>query len=182
MQVTIVTVIDIIMLVSILFAVIRGWHIGLAMKLAHLITIIASCIIAHFLATVLKVSVGNKVVLPMLSQKAGDTFSSLPFAEDGMEFMAQGIAYYFLYAIVFIIAMIVLSQAIKVVKIVDHIPVIGLINKIGGAIIGFFIEFIVFYIICAFVFHLTPQATLDSWGFTREAIEKTYVLQAFVNF
>lgn len=182
MQVSVVTVVDIVMLISILFAVLRGWHIGLAMKLGHLIAIVASCIIAHFAATILKVSIGNTVVLPMIKDNAGEAFASLPFATDGMEFVAQGIAYYFLYAIIFIIAMIILSQAIKVLKIVDHIPVIGLVNKLGGAVIGFFIEFIVFYIICAFIFNLTPQTTLDSWGFTKEAIEKTYVLQAFVHF
>ena len=117
-----------------------------------------------------------------MQKKAGNSVSSIPYAQNGMELAAQGIAYYLLYAIVFTIAMVILGRLIGLFHIVDHIPVIGKINKAGGAIVGFLITFIILYVVGNALFTLLPQTMLDGWGFTKEAIAKTYLLQIFADF
>ena len=64
----------------------------------------------------------------------------------------------------------------------QNIPVIGKINKAGGAIVGFLITFIILYVVGNALFTLLPQTMLDGWGFTKEAIAKTYLLQIFADF
>lgn len=182
MQISIVAIVDIILLISLLFAIIKGWHIGLAMRLAHLIALIASCAIANLCAASLKVYVGKTCIAPLLQQRAGNAVSTVPYAQNGIELVAQGIAYYLLYAIAFTIIMVILGRLIRLLHIVDHIPVIGKINKAGGAMAGFLITFIILYVVGNAFFVLIPQTVLDGWGFTKEAIEKTYVLQIFAHF
>lgn len=182
MQISIVAIVDIILIVSLLFAVIKGWHIGLAMRLAHFVALVVSCVIANLCAASLKTYVGNNWIVPLMQQKAGNTVSTLPYAQNGMELAAQGIAYYLLYAVAFTIAMVILGRLISLLHIVDHIPVIGKINKAGGAIVGFLITFIILYVVGNALFTLLPQTMLDGWGFTKEAIAKTYLLQIFADF
>ena len=50
MQISIVAIVDIILIVSLLFALIKGWHIGLAMRLAHLTALVISCVVANLCA------------------------------------------------------------------------------------------------------------------------------------
>ena len=87
-----------------------------------------------------------------------------------------------LFRSVFTIAMVILGRLIGLFHIVDHIPVIGKINKAGGAIVGFLITFIILYVVGNALFTLLPQTMLDGWGFTKEAIAKTYLLQIFADF
>ena len=182
MQISIVAIVDIILIVSLLFALIKGWHIGLAMRLAHFVALVVSCVVANLCAALLKVYVSNSWIVPLMQKKAGNSVSSIPYAQNGMELAAQGIAYYLLYAIVFTIAMVILGRLIGLLHIVDHIPVIGKINKAGGAIVGFLITFIILYVVGNALFTLLPQTMLDGWGFTKEAIAKTYLLQIFADF
>ena len=176
MQISIVAIVDIILIVSLLFALIKGWHIGLAMRLAHFVALVVSCVVANLCAASLKVYVSNSWIVPLMQKKAGNSVCSIPYAQNGMELAAQGIA------IVFTIAMVILGRLIGLLHIVDHIPVIGKINKVGGAIVGFLITFIILYVVGNALFTLLPQTMLDGWGFTKEAIAKTYLLQIFADF
>lgn len=182
MQISIVAIVDIVLLISLLFASIKGWHIGLAMRLAHLVALVISCVIANLCAASLKAYVGKSVIVPFLQERTGNAVSAVPYAQNGLELAAQGIAYYILYAIAFAILMVILGRLIRLLHIVDHIPVIGKINKAGGAIVGFLITFIILYVVGNAFFALIPQTILDGWGFTKEAMEKTYLLQIFADF
>lgn len=180
MQLTTGNIIDIIMAVSFLFAIIRGWQVGLVIKLAHLIAVIASCAVAHVVANILKSSVGSKFILPILEEKAGEEMALIPYAEEGISFVADSVAYYLISTICFILVIVLLYQLIKVLHIVDYVPVVGKINKAGGAIVGFLVEFMFFYIICTVVFNVLPQDTLQQWGLSESVISHTFILQAFV--
>lgn len=179
MQFTTGNIIDIIMLVCFLFAIMRGWRIGLVIKLAHLAAVIASCALAHGIATILKSSVGSKFILPMLEEKAGEELEMIPYAREGISFVADSVAYYLISSICFIIALVLLYQLIKVLHIVDYVPVVGKVNKAGGAVVGFLVEFVVFYFIWTVIFNVTPQSILDQYGLTENVISHTFILQAF---
>lgn len=84
-----------------------------------------------------------------------------------------------IFQIVFFIVYRLLRQLVKLLKIVDHIPVIGPINHIGGAIAGFLVNFIIIYIVCSIFFGIVPQEFLDNLGLTKSAIEGSLLLQAF---
>ena len=92
MQISIVAIVDIILIVSLLFALIKGWHIGLAMRLAHLTALVISCVVANLCAASLKAYVSNSWIVPLMQKKAGNSVSSIPYAQNGMELAAQGIA------------------------------------------------------------------------------------------
>lgn len=86
--------------------------------------------------------------------------------------------------IVFIIAFAVLSMVFRyvvlILKLVDKIPVIGTLDKIGGAILSFVVAFIVVYFAVNLLFHGVPQSILDSWGWTTEAVRKTMFISALL--
>ncbi len=81
--------------------------------------------------------------------------------------------------VVLVISVIILHHITSVLKVTSHIPVIGKIDRICGAIAGFFIDFIVIYIVCSIIFSIIPQETLDGIGLTKEAIESSVLLHAF---
>lgn len=83
------------------------------------------------------------------------------------------------FSVVFLVVFAILRQVIKLLKIVDHIPVIGFVSHIGGALAGFLINFIIIYIICNIFFGIMPQELLDYWGLTKNAIEGSLLLQVF---
>lgn len=141
MYLTVGNILDIILAVFFLLAVIRGWYIGLAMRVAHLAVVIASVVVAYVLAHMLG-------VMP-------------------------------LFGMFFIIAVVILNQVAKVVKVVEWIPVVGTLNKAGGAILGFVLAFVVCYVLFRFLFETIPQEIWNQWGLTEEVIAKTYLLQAF---
>ncbi len=149
MQFTVGTIIDIIMAVCILFAVVRGWQTGLVIKLAHLVAVIAACVLAAGMVTLLKGKTGGGIVLPLAA------------------------------AVCFLIAVVILYHLIKALHLIDYIPVVGKLNKIGGAVVGFIAEFIFIYVICSILFGIIPQTMLDQWGLSEDVISQTYLLQAF---
>lgn len=141
MYLTVGNILDIILAVFFLLAVIRGWYIGLVMRVAHLAVVIVSVAVAYALAHMIG-------VMP-------------------------------LFGIFFIIAVVILNQVVKVVKLVEWIPVVGTLNKAGGAVLGFVLAFVVCYILFHFLFETIPQEVWEQWGLTKEVIAKTYLLQAF---
>ena len=77
MQISIVAIVDIILIVSLLFALIKGWHIGLAMRLAHLIALVISCVVANLCAASLKAYVSNSWIVPLMHTKDNRRFPVL---------------------------------------------------------------------------------------------------------
>lgn len=80
----------------------------------------------------------------------------------------------------FIITFVVFLQAAKFVKIVDWIPVIGTLDKAGGAVAGFFFAFLVCYLLFHFLYMAIPQEVWNNWDLTKAEVAKTYLLQVFL--
>lgn len=135
-------VIDIILLAAFFLALVRGWYVGLAMRVAHFVVLIASVFIAYTLVRVVDMAV--------------------------------------LFPVFFLISVVVLNQLAKVVKIVEWIPVVGTVNKIGGALLGLLISVVVCYVFLQFFVTLCPEDLWKQFGLTKEVIEKTYLLKVFL--
>ena len=86
--------------------------------------------------------------------------------------------------IVFVVAFIVLSiicrYLVQVLRLVDKIPVVGTLDKFGGAVVGFVVAFIVLYFVINLFFDIVPQSTLDGMGWTKEAVQKTMFIKGFL--
>lgn len=80
----------------------------------------------------------------------------------------------------FVIAFAVFWKIAKIVKIVDWIPVVGTLDKFGGAVAGFCTAFLVCYFLFFFLGTVIPQRVWNGWGLTQEVVDKTYLLQAFL--
>lgn len=80
----------------------------------------------------------------------------------------------------FVIVFAVCWKIAKLVKIVDWIPVVGTLDKLGGAIAGFFTAFLICYFLFFLLGTVIPQQVWDKWGLTKEVVDKTYLLQAFL--
>lgn len=173
-------VIDIVLAVSFGVAIIRGWHIGLVQKLAHLIALMVASGISHLAGNALKETVAKEILLPALEKGSKETIDGIPYAREGLSYGAGTLAYYLIFAVVFVVVMLVLNQLIRGLKIVDYIPVVGLLNKVGGAFVGFLTEFVVLYILFYVFFHLIPGTVWESIGLTDQMIDQTYLLKVFV--
>lgn len=136
-------IIDIVLAVLFLLIVIRGWHVGLVMCIAHIAVLIASAVIASAF-------VKTTGIIP-------------------------------LYGVFFIAAAAVLGKVVQVLKVVEWIPLVGIVNKAGGAFAGFIGAFLVFHILFGFLFRTVPQELWEQWGLTQEIIDKTYLFKAFIN-
>lgn len=180
MQFTLGNVIDIVLAVLFLVAVFRGWCIGLAMKIGHLAALVGASILANVVANILKTTVSSQWVLPYLEQQAGAELHTSAELEQGISLVAENIAFYFLFSILFVVTMIIFRHLVAVLKLVDRIPVVGTLNKAGGALVGFLIEFIFFFILGRILFGMIPMESWAQVGLTKGMIEETYLLQAFV--
>ena len=82
--------------------------------------------------------------------------------------------------IVFVVAFIVLSiicrYLVQVLRLVDKLPVVGTLDKFGGAVVGF----VVLYFVINLFFDIVPQSTLDGMGWTKEAVQKTMFIKGFL--
>lgn len=84
-----------------------------------------------------------------------------------------------LFGLFFLIAFVIFLQVVKVVKIVDCIPVIGALDRAGGALAGFLFAFLVSYFLFHFLHEGIPQAVWREWGITKATVNQSYLLQAF---
>ena len=168
---------DIFVLLIMALAVWRGWSQGLVMKAAQLGVVVAACIIAGIAADLLKGRLGSGLILPAFQEKiplSGVLETEIASAADNF---AWGIVYF----ISFLVALLVLRHLIKILNIVDHIPVISTVNRLGGAVVGFTMAFVLLYVVCILAFRMIPQATIEEWGLTGEIIEKTHIFRVFVS-
>ena len=81
---------------------------------------------------------------------------------------------------VFALLQFVLLRAIHVLKLVDHIPVLGTMNKLAGGVLGFFWVFILCILLGRVFFTYVPDSLRSQWGFTGKAVQQTVLLNAFV--
>lgn len=177
MSLTLENGLDIFVLLVMALAVWRGWVQGLVMKAAQLGAVIAACIIAGAAASLLSEKLGRGILLSsfdenaLLSGAVGEEIASV----------ANNLAWGIVYTVSFLIAILVLRHLIKILNLVDRIPVIGTLNRLGGAIVGFVVAFVLLYALCGLVLRMFPQTTVDEWGLTEEVIAHTYIFRVFAS-
>lgn len=173
-------IIDVIIFGLLFFSIIRGWHVGFVIKIGHVVALIAAGICAGVIGEFCKKVVGIYVIMPVFKEKIEVSVVSAELVEKSVEAVCQNLAYYLVYAISFIILIIVFMKLVNLLKIVDKIPVIGTLNKIGGLLAGFVAEVIVLYLVGMILFGLFPMSMWNDLGLTREVIEGTMFLKRFV--
>lgn len=151
---SIVNIIDLVIIIWIMCALINGYATGLIIKIAHLLSVIVSYVASYIVAGV----VAKQVTL--------------------------GVASHTVFSVSFIIAFIVINvflhHLINVFKLVDHIPVVGTLNHIGGAVVGVVVAVVVIFMLCNVFFKVMPQNILNTWGLTKAAIKGSMLLSAFI--
>lgn len=167
---------DICVLLIIALAAWRGWSQGLAVKVAQLGALIAACIVAGTAANLLKGKLGSGFILPAFQENI--PLPGMPGTE--IASAADSFAWGIVYFVSFLISLLVLRHLLKILNLLDHIPIIGAINRLGGAIVGFTVAFVLLYVVCSLIFRMMPQAVAGEWGVTEEIIEKTHIFKVFV--
>lgn len=173
------TGIDLVFLLLILISVWRGWMLGLVIKLAQLASLVAAAFAARIVAHLLADGFSSSVILPLLEKNMGADMGEVPLAEEAVRLVADNLACGLIYLLVFIVVLLVLRKLLYLLKIVDYIPVVGTINKLGGAAAGFFVAFAELYILCFLFFQFVPEQTLVQMGLTEQAVSQTYLLRVF---
>lgn len=168
------TIIDIVIAVLFMISILSGWFQGLIMKVASLMVVIISYIFAGVL---------SKIISPYIAKVLSEQISSetVWIAKKSIKAVSEAFSYTVIFTIAFFLIGLVFRRLIKILKIVDHLPVIGFVNRLGGAIVGFLVTFILIYIIVSFLFMILPQNELNSIGLTKKVIENTIFLSVFVS-
>ncbi len=166
------TIIDIVLACIFCVSLVSGWHQGLVMKVASLIVAGVSYILAGILSKTISPYAASEIA-KNVSKNAG-------ILKNGVVNVTEAFLYTVIFMIVFFVIRYVFRKLIKVLKIVDHIPLIGFLNRVGGAIAGFLVDFIIIYVICSFLFTIVPASAWTEIGLTRAVIKNTILLSVFV--
>ena len=164
------TIIDIVLACIFCVSLVSGWHQGLVMKVASLIVVGVSYILAGIL---------SKTISPYIADEISKNISKdTGILKNGVTNVTEAFLYTVIFMIVFFVVRYIFRKLIKVLKIVDHIPVIGFLNKAGGAVAGFLVDLII-YVICSFLFTIVPAAAWTEIGLTGAVIKNTILLSVF---
>ncbi len=175
-----VTVLDVVILILFLQAIAVGYHRGLVVMAARLIALFVAYGVGQAVAQSMKSTVANQFIMPAILKKAGDgVFAQM--AEPALQTTAEGIAYSILFFVLFVILEIILMRCVNLLKLVDHIPVVGKVNKIGGAIVGFIWIFLILLLVSFVVGEVIPHSILKSWGITKKALDQSVFLGSFLS-
>ena len=170
---------DIVIAICILVSVLVGYHRGFLVTIARIVAMVASYIGAILAAEMLKKTLAQTLFVPMIRQGLGNgAFADL--AQEALLQTAEGIAYSDSGQRKRILLQFVLLRAIHVLKLVDHIPVLGTMNKLAGGVLGFFWVFILCILLGRVFFTYVPDSLRSQWGFTGKAVQQTVLLNAFV--
>lgn len=162
-----------------LVSVLLGYHRGLILTVARVAAMVAAYIGARSLAVMSQGILGHQLLLPVLEKQLEGSYPG-SLVENAITNAADGIAYSLVFCIAFFILELILLRLINGFKLVDHIPVVGKINKLGGAVIGFLWVFLLCLLLCNIFFTYIPKELQHSMGFTEEAIRETILLNVFV--
>lgn len=169
-------ILDIAIIIIFLFAILGGFFQGLICMAARVVAAILSYFLAVFAATAGNKALAEQYFIPFLQKKS----AAEGWPESTIDFMAEQLAYTLIFALVFLILGILFSRLIVLLKLVDRIPVVGQVNRLGGAVVGFFGVFLLLFLMGQLFFGLVPSQILLDWGFTKKALEDTILLHSFV--
>lgn len=91
-----------------------------------------------------------------------------------------GVGEEFVFVVAFIVLSIAFHYLVLVLKLIDKIPVVETLDRLGGAVVSFVVAFIVLYFAVNLIFHGIPQGTLDKWGWTKAAQQKTIFISGLL--
>lgn len=176
---TITQILDLIIGILFLVSVLLGYYRGLVLTVARVVVMIAAYIGAKSLAVLSSGMLGQHIILPVLQRQAeGNLLGSL--VETAISDAAEGMAYSLVFFVAFIVLEFVLIRLAGGLKLVDHIPVVGKLNKIGGAIVGFLWIFLILLLLGNVFFTYVPKEMQHQMGFTKKAVQETVFLNVFV--
>lgn len=162
-----------------IIAVLTGYFRGLILSVARIVAMIVSYLGAAFVATAGKQWVGSWICSAVLQGQDPDSlFGTL--AQPVLQETGEGIAYTVLFFVAFLLLEAVLLHVVNLLKLVDHIPVVGKLNKLGGAVAGFFWMFLICLLLGNVFFSYVPKEVQKEMGFTKKAIKETILLNVFV--
>lgn len=179
MRMTVVNITDIVIGILFLTTIFAGYRRGLAFTIARLAAMVVSYIAAGLIADHLKAGVASSVLLPLLQgRQSGGTLASLtqPLIQD----TAQEFAYALLFFVAFGVIHFILMRCLVLLKVIDHIPVVGKVNKWGGAIAGFLWIFLLCLLAGKIFFAGVPVQIQEAMGYTQQALHESVLVQVFV--
>lgn len=171
--------IDSIIGICFLISVLVGYYRGLIVTIARIVAMVASYLGAVLAAEALKGVIARLVFLPLLNrQLEGSLFAGI--AGEALLEIAQGIAYSVVFFVVFALLEFILFRVVHALKLIDHVPVLGRLNRLGGAVLGFFWVFLLCLLLGNVFFTYVPKELQHQWGFTKTEVQNTVLLNVFV--
>lgn len=177
----IVHTVDLIIGVCFIFSVLIGYHRGFVVTIARLMAMVVSYLGAVAVARVCQTEIAVNIILPVLEKQLDIKL----FGEIGGEALtaaAEGLSYTLIFAVIFSVLQLVFLIVVSALKLVDHIPVLGKLNKLGGAVLGFFWMFLLCLLLGNVFFTYVPKELRHQWGFTKKAVQNTVLLSVFTDY
>lgn len=99
--------------------------------------------------------------------------------------VVTSVAYGFTYLIIFIATVILVSIAFKIalamINLVFELPILGHLNKYGGALLGIITALFISSIIIWTIMTVMPVSTMDNGMLNEQTIEGTYIIKHICN-
>lgn len=172
-------ILDVVIGVLFLVSVLLGYYRGLVLTIARLAAMAAAYIGARSLAVLTKGILGQQIMLPILKRQLEENPLG-GFAETAATDAAEGAAYSLVFCIALFVLELILLRLVNGFKLVDCIPVVGKLNKLGGAVAGFLWVFLLCLVLGNVFFTYIPKEMQHRMGFTEQAVQETVLLSVFV--
>lgn len=174
----IVNIVDLIIGVCFILSVLIGYHRGFVVTIARLMAMVVSYLGAVAVARVCQKQIAVSIILPVLAKQM-DIKLLGGIGEEALTAAAEGISYTLVFAVMFSVLQFVFLLLVSALRLVDHVPVLGKLNKLGGAVLGFFWMFLLCLLLGNVFFTYVPKELRHQWGFTKKAVQNTVLLSVF---
>ncbi len=172
-------ILDVVLGIFFLLSVLVGYHRGLIVTLARVAAVAGAYMGAVLAATGLKSVLAESLLLPLLERQTGGSVF-VGFAGQALREAAEGIAYSLVFFIAFAILQFILFRLAGGLKTVDKIPVVGGLDKLGGAVLGFCWIFFLCLLLGNVFFTYVPKELRRDMGLGNKVVKKTVLLSVFV--
>lgn len=172
-------IVDLVIGLLFLVSVVTGYHRGLVITLVRIAALAVSYIGAAAVAKTTGDVLGRTVVLPILKKSLeGSPAGVIP--EQMLMEAVDGIAYSLLFFLIFSVLQVIFLLLVRMLKPVDKLPVVGKLNKLGGAVFGFLWVFILCLLLGNVFFTYVPKQVRRQMGLGKRAVQETVLLNVFV--
>lgn len=148
--------VSLIIIVLLLFGVLMGLKRGFILQLFHFIGFMASFIVAAVYYDKLSPKLALWIPYPELSSDSSWAvfLQALP--------LEKGFYNAISFAIIFFVTKIALQIIASMLDFVAELPILNIVNRMAGAVLGFLEVYLLLFIIL-FILALTPLASVQSW-------------------